>query len=74
MSDYGRQRHLLAQAQQLANDIRAAPLDAESRKASFPKLVELCRIVKRFTDSVQGLPDDPTRAMWEQRGSWLKEE
>ncbi len=74
-ADYGRQRHLLAQAQQVIAQIREAPLDLPSVRATFPKLFELCRIVKRFIDSTAGLPSsDGTRAMWEQRGQWLQEE
>jgi hypothetical protein len=72
--DYGRQRHLLAQAQQMVSEIRSAPLDSNSLKSTFPKLVELCRIVKRFIDSVHNLPMDGTKAMWDQRGTWLREE
>ena len=75
MADYGRQRHLLAQAQASISDIRAAALDPDAVKATFPKLFELCRIVKRFIDSITGLPaDDGTQAMWTQRGQWLQEE
>ncbi|GAX74534.1 hypothetical protein CEUSTIGMA_g1983.t1 [Chlamydomonas eustigma] len=29
---------------------------------------------ERFIDSVHSLPEDGTRAMWDQRGSWLREE
>ncbi len=71
--DFGRQRHLLATAQQLANDIRSQTLDPETVRQSFPKLVELVRIAKRFIDSTASLSHE-SRAMWEQRGTWLTEE
>jgi len=73
--DYGRQRHLLAQANSIIAEVRSASLEADALKASYPKVFELCRIVKRFIDSAHGLPpDDGTKAMWTQRGQWLQEE
>lgn len=67
-------RHSAAQAQALSADIRSSPLDPESVRATFPQLVELARLVKRYVESTASLPADATRAMWEQRGQWLQEE
>ena len=72
--DSGRQRQLLQQAQALAAEIRALPLDASSVEASLPQLFELARYVKRFVDTTACMPQDQTRVMWEQRGKWLQEE
>ena len=74
--DYGRQRHLLGQANSIIGEVRSSSLEPEALKATYPRVVELCRIVKRFIDSANGLPPDcdGTRAMWTQRGQWLQEE
>ena len=71
----GRQRHLLAQTQVLAEEIRSLPLDPESTRRSHQKLIELARLARRFVVSIDALPEgDGTVAMWRQRGQWLQEE
>ncbi len=70
---FGRQRRLMSQAQALATEIRGSSLDDAALKQSYPKLIELARLVKRFVDSTIDLPAEG-KAMWEQRGQWLQEE
>ena len=52
----GRQRHLLAQTQTLAEEIRSLPLDPESTRRSHQKLIELVRLARRFVVSIDALP------------------
>ncbi|GLC43028.1 hypothetical protein PLESTB_000275200 [Pleodorina starrii] len=72
--DYGRQRSLLQSAQSLVAELRALPLDPATTRASYPRMFELVRMVKRYSEATAALPADETRAMWEQRGQWLQEE
>lgn len=72
--DSGRQRHLLQQAQTLTAELRSMPMDPASTRSSYPRMFDLVRLVKRFIESTAMLPQDETRAMWEQRGQWLQEE
>lgn len=72
--DSGRQRQLLQQAQALATELRALPLDPETVRHSLPRMFDLVRLVKRFLEATASMPPDETRAMWEQRGQWLQEE
>eukprot|EP00198_Chlamydomonas_reinhardtii_P004308 XP_001693644.1 predicted protein [Chlamydomonas reinhardtii] len=72
--DSGRQRSLLANAQALVAELRALPLDPATTRASYPRMFDLVRLVKRYSEATAALPADETRAMWEQRGQWLQEE
>lgn len=72
--DSGRQRHLLQQAQALTAELRSMPMDPGAVRGSYPRMFDLVRLCKRFIESTAQLPQDETRAMWEQRGQWLQEE
>ncbi|EFJ48920.1 hypothetical protein VOLCADRAFT_90230 [Volvox carteri f. nagariensis] len=72
--DSGRQRSLLQNAQALVAELRALPLDPATTRASYPRMFELVRLVRRYGEATAALPADETRAMWEQRGQWLQEE
>jgi hypothetical protein len=72
--DYGRQRALLQSAQSLVSELRALPLDSATTRGSYPRMFELVRFVKRYSEATAALPASEARAMWEQRGQWLQEE
>ncbi|GFH30283.1 uncharacterized protein HaLaN_29105 [Haematococcus lacustris] len=75
--DAGRLRNLYTQAQLLVAELRALPLD--NNRESFPRIIELVRLVKRLEDSAHDLTSDAAdvlaqRAAWLQRATWLREE
>ncbi|GFH19458.1 uncharacterized protein HaLaN_16405 [Haematococcus lacustris] len=75
--DAGRLRNLYTQAQLLVAELRALPLD--NNRESFPRIIELVRLVKRLEDSAHDLTSDAAdvlaqRAAWLQRATWLRED
>lgn len=72
--DSGRQRQLLQQAQALAQELRALPLEQSATSRTYSKIFELVRLVKRFFETTAAIGDEQTKAMWHQRGVWLQEE
>ncbi|GFH28916.1 uncharacterized protein HaLaN_27484 [Haematococcus lacustris] len=75
--DAGRLRNLYTQAQLLVAELRELPLD--NNRESFPRIIELVRLVKRLEDSAHDLTSDAAdvlaqRAAWLQRATWLRED